>query len=292
VLIQVVLNTLISTASIALVASGFSIIYATGRFFHFAHGAVFATAGYCVYLCTEIGGWPLGLSLPTGIAAGTGLGLLMELCVYRPLRRKRASRLVLLLSSLGLLIVLQNTISLAFGDGTKILWVSGSWESFPVWEGRLTAVQAFAIVGSAALSGTLLGMIGLTRLGRTMRAVAEDRDLAWIVGVDCDQTILLSMGLGSLLAATAGTLVALDTGCSPMMGFSVLFLGVVAAVVGGVGSASGAIWGALLVATVQNLGALVFPTQWQDAIVFSVLILFLLLRPQGITGCSLTRGAL
>jgi branched-chain amino acid transport system permease protein len=140
------------------------------------------------------------------------------------------------------------------------------------------------------LAGTWLVLRG-TPLGKNVRAISNDDVLARVVGINVDGTVLFSAMLGSGLAAVAGVLMSFDTNLIPTMGFQALLLGVVGAVVGGINSFGGAVLGGLLLGITQHLAVWRVPTQWQDAIVFAILVLFLILRPQGFLGKPLGRAA-
>lgn len=287
---QLIANGVIAGSIYALVALGFGLIYSTTRFFHFAHAAIFTTGAYLAY-----SGWLLGFSLTVAIPLAIGgaaiLGALLEVGVYRPLRRNGASSLILLLASLGLLIVIQNAISLIFGDDTKTMRGNVVTEGLSVFGTRVTPIQISVITVSVLLLAVCWAFIEYSSKGKAMSAVANDPELSRIVGIDSDGVILLAFALGSALAAVAAILIALDTDMTPMMGFNALLMGVAAAIVGGIGSIPGSMLGGLLVGLAQHLGVWKLPTQWQDAIVFVILILFLLLRPQGFLGKPLRRAA-
>jgi len=266
------------------VAVGFGLVFATTRFFHFAHGAVYTAGAYLALVFVK---W-LGLPLLPGAAAAVvlcaALGLAMELVLYRPLRRRGATPLVLLLASLGAYIVLQNTISLVFGDQTQTLRSGVVRVGLPVLGARITPVQIWIIAVAVALTVLVWLLVKKTRLGISMRAVANDPELALISGVPADTVILASFVLGSALAGAAGILVAMDVDMTPTMGMNALIMGVVAVIVGGTGSVPGIALGALLLAAAQHFGVWQISSKWQDAIAFVILLVFLLFRPQGFFG--------
>lgn len=164
-------------------------------------------------------------------------------------------------------------------------------EGLSVFGARVTLIQISMIAVSVLLSALCWVFIEYSSKGKAMSAVANDPELARIVGVESDQVILFTFALGSALAAIASILISFDTDMTPMMGFNALLMGVVAAIVGGIGSIPGALLGGLLVGMAQHLGVWKLPTQWQDAIVFVILILFLLFRPQGFLGKPLRQAA-
>jgi branched-subunit amino acid ABC-type transport system permease component len=212
------------------------------------------------------------------------LGCMMEWFVYQPLRKRGATSTILLLASLGLYIVLQNLVSMIFGDDTK------SIRTWPVIEGneilgaRITDIQII-VIASSLLLVTIVGLwLSRTKTGKAMRAVANNKELANISGINSDKIILLSFAIGSALAGVAGILVALDVDMTPTMGMNALMMGVVAMIVGGVGSIWGIAFGALLLALAQNLGVWYISSQWQDAIAFAILLIFLHFKPEGFLG--------
>lgn len=288
---QLIVNGLISGAGYGLIAVSFAIIYNTTHFFHFAHAAVYTVAAYVALSLTAIGYLSTPAALLGSFAAAGLLGGLMELSVYRPLRNRKASPIILLLASLGLLIMLQNCISLIFGDGTKLLPGSVAAEGIHVLSARITWAQLTIVVVSFGLYSLVALVLRYSRAGRTMRAVGNEPELARIMGVDSARSILTAFMLGSLLVGVAAVLVAYDTGLRPTMGFNALLFGVVAMVVGGIGSVSGAFLGGLIIGFVQQTGAWVLPSKWQDVIVFLILTFFLILKPKGLLGKPLRRAA-
>jgi branched-chain amino acid transport system permease protein len=273
-----------------MVALSFVLIYLPARFFHFAHGAVFAWAAYFAYLCHTWLGQPLWLAVPLGVLACGGLGAGLERAVYFPLRRRGAGNVELLVASLGLYALLQNTISMVFGDETKRLGGTSVMEGVNVFGGRVTPTQLCIVFTCIASFLVVWAVLRFTRLGRALRAVASDPELAMAQGVRPNRVILVAFASGSVLAGLASVLVALDVGMNPTMGLNALMMGVVAAVVGGIGSVPGVFLGGLFLGLSQHLGVWRIGTEWQDSIVFLILILFLVFRPQGFFGEKLRKA--
>jgi len=287
---QFVINGIVAGALYSLVALGFSLIFSTARFFHFAHGALYCVAAYLVYFFASVLGWTPWVAVPCAVGGVAFLGGLVELGVYRPLRHRRASSDILLVASLGLFIVLQNLISLAFGDATKLL------RSGPIKEGvlflgaRITPIQIDMVI-AAVICITVLGcVLRFSGAGKKIRAVADDSELAQILGVHTDRVVLGVFTSGSILAGVAAILAGFDSDITPLMGFSVLFMAVVAAIIGGVGSIGGAALGGLLLGLTQQFVAATLSTRWQEVCVFVLLIVFLILRPEGILGKPLRKA--
>jgi len=281
---QLLVNALIAASIYALVGTGFALIYSTTRFFHFAHGVVFTAGAYFAFLFNVWLGAPLIPSLIAGVTLAALLGCLMETAVYRPLRQRTASPLVLLLVSLGLYIILQNVISVVFGDDIKTIRSEIVEEGASILGARITSIQITTVCLSALLIGLSAVFLQKTRTGRAMRAVASDPELASVSGIAIDRVILWTFALGSSLAGAAGVLLALDVNMTPTMGMNALMMGIIAVIVGGVNSIPGVILGALLLGLAQHLGVWRIGSQWQDAIAFVILLAFLLFRPHGFLG--------
>ncbi len=283
-IVQILLNAVIAASLYALVGAGFALIFRTSKFFHFAHAATFTAGAYLTYTFKQI----VGLSLPISVVfslIGCGIvGLLMSRLLFLPLRRRGASSLVLLLSSLGLYVILQNSISLIYGDHIKSIRDAKVVEGIPIFGARITEIQIAAILGAAVLIFLLHTGLRYTGAGKALRAVASNPTLAKLVGVDSNLVVQLAFVAGSVLAGAAGILVALDIDMTPSMGMLMLMMGVVAVIIGGVRSLVGIAFGALLLGAAQNLGTWLVSSQWQDAIAFAILVVFLLVRPRGFVG--------
>ncbi len=281
---QILINIVVTASHILLIATGFSLIFYTARFFHFAHGIIFVAGAYLVFFLSTWLNMPLAISIILSIILCAAIGCLIELAIYRPLRKKGSSELIFLLTSLGLYIILQNIISIVFGDSTRTLRSNNVTEGHAVLGARITSIQLTSIFVSMALVSILAIFLNRTKIGICIRAVANDPDLANISGISSRKVFVWVFGIGSALAGLAGILVAFDVDMTPTMGMNALMLGVVAVIVGGVNSVPGIALGALLLATAQHLGIWFIGSQWQDAIAFVILVLFLLLRPEGFLG--------
>lgn len=288
---QLFLNGLIAGSTYALLAIGFSLIYSTTRFFHFAHAAVYTWTPYVCLALVSGAKAPIPIAVVAALGTGTLLGALMEIGVYRPLRLRGATSLVLLVASLGMYVALQNCISLVFGDATLSLRGGRLSAVVAIGSARVTVTQ-MAVVAAAAGSVLVVALLlRHTRLGIALRAVASDPELASSTGVSVSRTQLAAFAIGSFLAAVAGILAAFDVDMTPTMGMNALLMAIVAAIAGGIGSLPGVAAGSLLVGLVQHLGVWRIGTQWQYALVFAVLLVFLTVRPQGVFGRKLRKAA-
>jgi len=286
---QFILNGLIAGAIYALIALGFSVIYKTVRFFHFAHGVVYMVGAYVAYAVlmilgpeSRVGGWFLAVLL--GVAASAALGVGIDRGIYRPLRERKASNLILLLASFGVFIFIENLIALIFGNQILTLRSGVVREGWHVLGAVITPIQVLIIAASLATFGLCWWLVAKTRLGRSLRAVADDPLAASVCGINPERTTMWAFLIGSALAGVAGILISLETNLEPTMGFNAILKGIIASIIGGIGSIPGAILGGVFLGLAENLGIAVIPSGWKDAIAFGVLILFLLFRPQGLFG--------
>ena len=283
-LAQVLLNGLIAGSTYALIGLSFGLIYMPTRFFHFAHGVVYAAGAYGTLAAISWLNLPLSIAVLVGVGTSTVMGLTIECTVYRALRRRSASSLVFLLTSLGLYIVLQNSISLFFGDYIQSIRIGAVEEGIDILGARITPAQILIVSMSLALTVAVTILLKRTKMGRAIRAVANDAELADISGINRDKVFFRTFAIGSALAGVAGILVAFDSDFCPTMGINALMMGVVAVIIGGGGSIPGITLGALLIGMAQQFGVWKIGSQWQDAIAFVVLLIFLLFRPQGFLG--------
>ncbi len=288
-MLQIFLNILITFSIFILVSVSFTLIYYTTKFFHLAHAVVITFGAYLTYLFSQQLGLSLWLSIPLSIIGATAIGVISEISVYKPLRKRNSTSLILLIASLGIYVVLQNIISMLWGDDTKSI---RTWEvkvGNEIFGAYITDIQIIIIVVSIVLFIATLLFLKYTKIGKNMRAVSSNEELSNIFGINSNYVILWSFGIGSALAAVAGILVAFDTDMTPTMGFNLLLYGVVAMIIGGVGSVRGLIGGALLLATAQHLGAYYIDSKWMDAIAYIILILFLIWKPLGFSGRRLKK---
>jgi len=282
--IQIITNSIIATATYSLIALGFVVIYRTVRFFHFAHGAVYTVGAYVAYSLYRQAGAPFIVAILGAAMVAGLLGVLIDRAVYVPLRRKKSSSLVLMLASFGVFIFIENLIAMIYGNQILTLRTGPIREGYHILGAVITPIQIMIICVAVVLMAALWLFIKYTKFGKAMRAVADDRVAASVVGIDPEKTILRSFFIGSSLAGVAGVLVSLETNLEPTMGFTALLKGIIAAIVGGMTSIPGAVLGALLLGFAENFGIWFIPAGWKDAIAFGILILFLLFRPQGILG--------
>ena len=280
----------ISLGSIyALIALGYTMVYGVLRLINFAHGDVYmlgAYAGY--YLSRKLKGDEP--SLPGALLVMLGamlicalIGVVIERFAYRPVRR--AARLTLLITAIGVSLFIENAAQLVFGPDPKFFPSLAPRADFRVGGVRLTSEQLTVIAVSFLLMVLLRLFILKTRTGKAMRAVSFNLDAAKLMGISTDRIIAITFALGSALAAAAGVLIGMQIPkIDPLMGILYGLKAFVAAVLGGIGNVPGAVIGGLLIGTSEVMVVGYLSSTFRDAIAFGILILVLLLRPQGILG--------
>lgn len=282
-ILQLLANGLVSGCVYALVALGFGLIYNTTRIFHIAHGIVYTVAAYLFY--TFARGLELNIVL-SGLFASilaTLLGIAIEVFIYYPFYKKKASIGIVMIGSLGIYIFLVNLIAMLYGNDTKVI-SPGVGEAFHFGSVILTRIQLLEILAFLILFFTLFLVIKKTKLGKIIRALSDNPRLVTILGIDVRKIRILIFALGSFLAGIASCFVALDIGMDPNVGMNVFLVAAVAVIIGGIGMFNGAVFGAFILTILQNLMLWKVSAKWQNALVFIVLVIFLLVKPEGILG--------
>lgn len=275
----------------ALIALGYTLVYGIIKLINFAHGEFFmvgAYAGFGLYLLLPP--MPLAVSLPLVLLAsglvGGAIGFLTEWVAYKPIRK--AGRLAALLTAIGVSLLLQESASfIRNGAAQSYTGEIGQLctASVPIGSGGIRVIELAFIAASIVLTVLLQWIVRRTRFGKAMRATSLDRDAAVMMGIDVNSVIRQTFILGGFLAGIAGTLWGMRSSIEPRMGFLPGLNAFIAAVVGGIGSIPGAVLGGYLIGIFQNLAVWAgVPSDYKDVASFVLLILVLVLRPQGILG--------
>ena len=269
----------------AIIALGYTMVYGIAKMLNFAHGDVIMVGGYIAYYAFTKFNLPPVIAILLSILLSTILGIIIERLAYKPLRQ--ASSLSVLITAIGVSYFLQNIAQLLFGSDTKIFPVLLTDKSFRLFDGQLNVsyLTFITIITCIVIMLGLTFFINKTKIGKAMRACAEDKDAARLMGINVDNTISITFAIGSGLAAIASILL-LSTypSLSPTLGSMPGIKAFTAAVFGGIGSIPGALLGGLLLGIIESLTKAYLSTQLSDAIVFAVLIVVLLIKPTGLLG--------
>ncbi|MEN9316401.1 MAG: ABC-type branched-chain amino acid transport system, permease component protein [Pseudomonadota bacterium] len=298
ILLQQILNGLVLGSVYALVALGYTMVYGILQLINFAHGDVLmvgAMVGVTVVTLLAKTGLPGPVVLLAGVAAAVPVCVLLSLFVervaYRPLRN--APRLAPLITAIGVSIVIQTVAMIIWKPNPIVFPDLLPTDPVPIFGAILAPKQILILAVSALMMIGLMLLVSRTRLGRAMRATAENPRIAGLMGVNANQVIAATFAIGATLAAVAGVLVALNYNIVQFsMGFIPGLKAFTAAVLGGIGNLAGAMIGGLLLGIIESLGAGyigdltggLLGSNYQDIFAFAVLILVLVLRPSGIMG--------
>ncbi|MGB9699088.1 MAG: branched-chain amino acid ABC transporter permease [Thermodesulfobacteriota bacterium] len=286
----------------ALIAMGYTMVYGILRMINFAHSEVFMSGPYTAYFVAAFFAssglldrspiFCLVIIFLVSMAMSTLIAVLLERIAYRPLRS--APRLVPLITAIGASFFLQYTFRGLYGSGFQAYPVIKILEGQWLWgEFRILKFQAVVIFAAALLMATLYSFVQRTKIGKAIRAVSEDKEMAWMVGIDIDRMIVLTFVIGGMAAGAAGVLYAIMfKQVHFFMGFIPGIKAFTAAVLGGIGNIPGAMLGGIFLGIVESVGPTLFldglgivaPYQLKDAIAFILLVLVLIFRPTGILG--------
>jgi branched-chain amino acid transport system permease protein len=288
----------------ALIALGYTLVYGVLRLINFAHSEVVMAGGYgglfamraLLGSSTPAGFWALGfavIGIIAGALAGGATAFVLERVAYRPLRKRNAPRLTYLISAIGASYFLYNLAGKEFGRYTAFIPAPAVAESnaFKLCGVGVQSVWVLTMVTALVLLVVLDLVVNKTKLGKGIRAVAQDAETASLMGVHIDRTISTTFILGGLMGGAAGFLFGLQFGVIYTMGFVPGLKAFTAAVLGGIGNIRGAMIGGILLGVFESVPLRWMSAQWQDVVAFGILVLLLLFRPTGILGERLGREA-
>lgn len=281
--LQFIINGFITGILYSLCAIGFALVYNTTRIFHIAAAALYVIAAYSLYYAYNVMNMELPLAIFFAVAVTALFSLGSEWIVYRPLYKKKSSLNVVMISSIGLMTILVNAVAMFFGNETKV--IDNSIQRTYNWgDVIITTPQMLQLsVGSAAIIGFMF-LLKFSKLGLQTRALSCNDTLFRTMGYSIKNTRLKVFALSGVFLALASSLTVYDIGLDPHMGMSVMINAMVAMIIGGVGRLNACVLGGLTLGILQSLVVFHFDSNWQNAITFLVLILFLFLRPQGFIG--------
>ena len=281
---QLTVNSIVAGSVYVLIAVGFNLAYGATRFFNIAHGVMITVGAYMVFLFSVKLGFDAWVAIILGVLSAGAVGWLLDKGIYLPLRRRKASVMVLLVASLGAFTAVQALIAIIFTANFQTLSqrLAGTQPTFDIAGGVITLTQVWIVIAAILVVAGLWSVLRYTMFGKSVRAVSDDEEVSKIVGINTNRVIGIIFFIASAIAGLAGILFAYDTALDPTMGMPLLLKGVIAAIIGGVGNLWGGVLGSFLLGFIENFGIWKISGEWKDAIAFIVLILFLIFRPRGI----------
>jgi len=291
-LAQLVVNGVFIGSIYALLGLSFATIFATTKIWHFAQGAVYTLGAYAILAGAGMAGLPFPLATAIAVAVAALLGMACVTLLYRPLQRRGASSLVMVMASLGVMIVTDNLLVLGFGPSGHSIDVAlpPALSLGPV---LITGGQMLAPVACGIIVAIYLAFLFRSVHGRRMRALIDNEELLLLNGVDTARLKIVAFAIGSaLLPCAAALFVASSAGISPYIGIHAVLTGAMAMFFGGVDNIEGAAAAGFLLGLLESIAAFVLPTEWQTAVTYAVVLVFLMIRPTGLFGRSLAKTTL
>jgi branched-chain amino acid transport system permease protein len=281
--IEQLLNGLVLGCMYAAVASGLTLIWGTMKMLNFAHGEFYMLGGYVLYFALTAFGIPPILSLLLAVVIVFILGVLTEKAAIHPLLDRPGWELSPIVVTIGISIFLQNLALKIWGERFKNIpyFLSGTLDLFGI---RMAYQRMLIFVVTA---GVMLGFwvfIKKAKFGIGLRATAQDRDAATLMGVNTKRIYTITFGMSCAMAALAAALLAPIFSINPWMGNAALLKGFITVVLGGLGSFEGAILGGVILGTAESISVIVFSSEWKDVVAFAIFICVLIIRPSGLFG--------
>ena len=291
--LQQIINGLTVGAVYALIALGYTMVYGVLELINFAHGEIYMIGAYLgiifLGILTVLGVTEYSIILSVlltfilAVLFCSAYGFTIEKFAYKPLRK--ASRLNPLISAIGVSIFLQNYVMLSQGETDKVFPTLFKTSYIEFLNATMTTLQVFIFFSSLLLMLMLHLFVMKTRTGKAMRAVAQDKVMASLLGINVDRIISVTFIIGSGLAAVAGVMVAMYYGrVNYFIGYIAGIKAFTAAVLGGIGSIPGAMLGGFILGLIESFGASYLSSEFKDAYAFIILIVILLIKPTGLLG--------
>ena len=282
-LLQFITNGIITGLLYSLLAIGFALVYNTTHIFHIAAAGIYVFAAYMFWLFGVKLGVNLLMAAVLSLVLTMGISWLSEKVIYRPLRNKQTSLNVAMIASIGLMAVIVNLIAMFFGNETKVV-ENAILPTVSLGKLIVTTPQLFQLFISIAVIAIFLTFLDKTKSGLKLRALSADETLFETLGYDKQNTFSFVFLASGLFIGLASCLTVYDVGMDPNMGMTVLINALVAMIIGGAGRFGACLVGGLLLGVLQSLTVYFFASNWQNAITFALLLIFLFVRPQGIAG--------
>lgn len=278
-ILQVIVNSLITGSIYATIAFGFTLIYGTMNFFNMAYGANVMLGAYVFYVFYQLCGLPLLLSVLLACAGTAGLMLGVDRLCYYGFRQKRVPSWTSVAASMAIATLSVAVVTILFGS-SKVQVYGGIPQSYELASGvHATSVQIISFIVALLLMAGVTLFLKKTKTGIRIRAISNDKWMAKVVGIDVERVYVVIIALGSILATVAGILLSMDTDLRPAISSSSLLKAIVASIVGGVGNIRGALVAGMLIGFIENFAILWVGSGWKDAIPLVLIVIFMLLRP-------------
>ncbi|MBU2959102.1 branched-chain amino acid ABC transporter permease [Paracoccus sp. 1_MG-2023] len=280
-ILQQIINGIAIGGVYVLIALGLTIVFGILGIAHFAHGSVSMFGGYLTFFLVVQQGLPLVLAIAIALVTGMVLGVLIELLAYRPLRN--ANHINAFIVALGLTMMVEGA-NLQFFGAEQIVIPTNASRVFDIGGLTLPELRLYVILGAAVLIAAMTIFVEETKTGQAIRAVAENRDAAILMGINVQMIPLVVFAISTALGVAAGVMVGSLFAIAPGVGEGLVVKGFAVLILGGLGSIPGAVVGGIVLGVTEALAAGFISSAYKDVIAFIVMIAVLLLRPQGLMG--------
>lgn len=277
-LIQLITNAIIAGSIYSLIAFGFTLIYGTMRFFNMGYGVTFMLGAYLFYVSFNMLGLPFLIALGVSIVLTSFIMILVDHFSYLRLRRVKAPSWAIIMVSIGVAIIVESLMTVIFGSDVRTVR-TGIQRSYTIGGATITPNQVTILWVSIVVMVFLWMFLKKAKIGKAIRATANDPSMATVVGIDTEWVFRVVIIIGSSLACLAGVLVSLETDIEPSMGQPALLKAIVASIMGGIGNVRGAMWGGFFLGFVENFGIWKISAGWKDGIALALLLVSILFKP-------------
>jgi len=280
-ILQVLIFGIVLGSIITLGAVGLSLLFGILRFANFAHGDMMTVGAYLALVFVAGLGWPIYAAFPMALAGGAVVAIAIDRVLYKRLRR--TAPVILLISSFGVALMLRSLIQFIWGS-QSLVYEPGIQFPLEIFGLRIKPDHLVILAGVIILVILLHLFLQYTKMGKAMRAMSDNMDLAEITGIETERVIMWTWALGGALAAGAGVFLAMDTRLQPFMGWNMLLPVFAAAIMGGIGKPYGAIAGGMTVGIAEEMSTLFFSPAYKSAVAFALMVIILIVRPTGLFG--------
>jgi len=280
-ILQLVIYGIVLGSIITLGAIGVSMVFGILRFAHFAHGDLMTLGAYLAFVFVMTAGLPMPLAFLFAAIGTAAAAVVLDQTLYRRLRR--SPPVILLISSFGVALILRSLIQLIWGPST-LVYESGIQLPVRIAGLRIKEDHFWIVGGAIVLVLTLHLFLKYTTMGKAMRALADNPDLARVTGIDTERVVMWTWIIAGVMAAAAGIFLAMDTRLHPTMGWRILLSVFAAVILGGIGKPYGAIAGGMVIGISEEVSTLFINPSYKAAVSFAILVGMLIIRPTGLFG--------
>lgn len=277
--LQLTIYGIVLGSVVSLGAIGLSLVYGILRFPHFAHGDLITLGAYLAFVMVTMIGTPVLVALPFAIAGTAVVAIAVDQMLYRRLRK--VAPVILLIASVGVALILRSAVQLIWGPSNQV-YATGIQFPYKLLGLSIKPDHLIIVGGTVLLVIALHLFLQKTKIGKAMRAMSDNADLAQVTGIQVNAIIIWTWLIGAGLAAAAGVFLGMDTRLHPVMGWRILLPVFAAAILGGIGRPYGAILGGFVIGLAQEYSTTILSPSYKPAVAFALMVLVLVVRPTGI----------